>query len=305
MRKNIKVIVGLSLITTVVSISTVYANNQEGIVTATTLNIRTGPSTSYKAINQVKKNNRLEIIEQSKGWYKVILPNGKVGWGSGQYINTNENDSNNIVSMQGQKGQIKVSSNLNVRSGPSTSYSIVSKLKNDETVDLLEKANGWFKIKLSNGNRGWSSSDHIAVYNGASNDTDNNTNNSTEQSSKAQAIVEKAHEQLGKSYVWGAEGPNSFDCSGLVHHVYGENGIKTPRVSRDQYKVGGSVSKSNLQPGDLIFSSTDSSRRVTHVGIYVGDGKMIHAPNSKGVVKKVDMNTNYWNSVFVGAKRIL
>ncbi|MCR8746284.1 C40 family peptidase [Romboutsia lituseburensis] len=118
-------------------------------------------------------------------------------------------------------------------------------------------------------------------------------------------MVKKAHEQLGKPYVWGAEGSNSFDCSGLVHYVFGQNGIKTPRVSRDQYKVGKSVSKSNLQSGDLIFSSSDSSGRVTHVGIYVGDGKMIHAPNSKGVVKKVDVNTSYWKNTYVGAKRIL
>ncbi|WP_228104170.1 C40 family peptidase [Terrisporobacter mayombei] len=81
--------------------------------------------------------------------------------------------------------------------------------------------------------------------------------------------------------------------------------VQTPRVSRDQYKVGKSVSKSNLQPGDLIFSSTRSDGTVTHVGIYVGNSQMIHAPNSKSVVKKVDINNSYWNSVYVGAKRIL
>lgn len=65
------------------------------------------------------------------------------------------------------------------------------------------------------------------------------------------------------------------------------------------------MSKSNLQPGDLIFSSTNGSGRVTHVGIYVGEGKMIHAPNSKGVVKKVDINSSYWQKVYVGAKRMM
>lgn len=103
----------------------------------------------------------------------------------------------------------------------------------------------------------------------------------------------------------GAEGPNSFECSDLVHYVFGKHGVKTPRVSRNQYKVGKEVSKSNLQSGDLIFSSTSSDGRVTHVGIYVGNVKMIHAPNSKNVVKKVDINNSYWSSVYVGAKRLL
>ena len=79
--------------------------------------------------------------------------------------------------------------------------------------------------------------------------------------SKAQAIVKKFHEQLGKPYVWGAEGPNSFDCSGLVHYVYGQNGIKVPKSIRDQYKSGKLVNKSQLQPGDLNLSSTDGRSR--------------------------------------------
>ena len=111
--------------------------------------------------------------------------------------------------------------------------------------------------------------------------------------------------QLGKPYVWGAEGPNSFDCSGLTYYVYKQVGITLPRVSTAQYSVGRSVSWNNLQPGDLMFSSTDGSGRITHVGIYIGNGQMIHAPKPGDVVQKTSINNSYWKNAHVGAKRVL
>ncbi|MBO3444603.1 C40 family peptidase [Clostridium sp. CCUG 7971] len=311
--KNIKISAGLAIVGTAISIPYTYANNQEGIVNTSVLNIRTGPSTDYNVIYKAKKSEKVSIIENNNGWYKVKLSNGKLGWASSNYIkisqtNSNSNDTvqNNSVSLSGQKGKVNVSSKLNLRKEASTNSSIITKLSNGQVVDLLEKSNGWYKVKLSNGQVGWASSDYINLYKVESNNKPAESDNESKpQLNKVQAIVKKAHEQLGKSYVWGAEGPNSFDCSGLVHYVYGQHGIKTPRVSRDQYKAGKSVSQSNLQPGDLIFSSTDGSGRVTHVGIYVGEGKMIHAPNSKGVVKKVDINASYWQKAYVGAKRII
>lgn len=301
MRNDIKILAGLTIIGTTMSISNVYADSQYGIVHASALNIRSGPSTSYKVINKVSRNSKLEILEKINHWYKVRLSNGTIGWASADYISTTEDsqNSNTTENMSGKKGQVKVSTSLNVRSGASTKYSVVAKLRNKEIVDLLEKNSGWYKVRLSNKREGWVSSDYINIYTGS------DTSTTTNQTSKAQDIVKKAYEQLGKPYVWGAEGPNSFDCSGLVHYVFGQNGISTPRVSRDQYKFGKSISKSNLQPGDLIFSSTSSNKTVNHVGIYVGNGQMIHAPNSNGVVKKVDINTSYWNKVYVGAKRVI
>lgn len=310
--KNIKISAGLAIVGFAISIPYTYANNQEGIVNTSVLNIRTGPSTFYNVIYKAKKSEKVSILEKNNGWYKVKLSNGKLGWASSDYIkisqtnsNSNETVKNNPVSLSGQKGKVNVSSKLNLRKEASTSSSIITKLSNGQVVDLLEKNNGWYKVKLSNEQVGWASSGYINLYKIESNKPVEPDNGLKPQLNKVQEIVKKAHEQLGKPYVWGAEGPSSFDCSGLVHYVYGQHGIKTPRVSRDQYKVGKSISQSNLQPGDLIFSSTDGSGKVTHVGIYVGEGKMIHAPNSKGVVKKVDINSSYWQKSYIGAKRII
>jgi len=89
-----------------------------------------------------------------------------------------------------------------------------------------------------------------------------------------------ALQHLGKPYVWGATGPNSFDCSGLVCYVYAQIGVGLPRVTFDQVRCGRAVAPSGLAPGDLVFF-----RHNNHVGIYLGGGFFIHAPRTGDVVK--------------------
>lgn len=115
-------------------------------------------------------------------------------------------------------------------------------------------------------------------------------------------LVAEAKKHLGKKYVWGATGPNTFDCSGLTQYVFKQLGISIPRTSLAQSNSGKSVSKSNLQMGDLIFWKTTSAK-VGHVGMYVGNGQFIHAPNSKSVVKIDSLSNSYYSSRYVNARR--
>jgi peptidoglycan DL-endopeptidase CwlO len=121
---------------------------------------------------------------------------------------------------------------------------------------------------------------------------------------KALAAVQWALRQLGKSYLWGAEGPNHFDCSGLVWASYRSTGRTLPRVSRDQYEatLSTSVSRYALLPGDLLFFSSDPYNAATihHVGIYLGNGRMVHSPTTGDVVK---ISTVWW-SHFYAATRV-
>jgi peptidoglycan hydrolase-like protein with peptidoglycan-binding domain len=106
-------------------------------------------------------------------------------------------------------------------------------------------------------------------------------------SSPAATAVRYALAQLGKPYRWGAEGPNSFDCSGLVQTAYARAGIALPRVSRQQYGAGKLVRLRALQPGDLLFYARDTRDRRTiyHVGMYLGAGRMVEAPNPRAPVR--------------------
>jgi len=94
----------------------------------------------------------------------------------------------------------------------------------------------------------------------------------------AESYIESiAKSKLGKKYVWGGNGPFSYDCSGFTKEVFELNGIKIPRNSWKQAKVGIKVSKKNLRKGDLIFFNSKHHKGVNHVGIYLGHGKFIHA----------------------------
>ena len=89
-------------------------------------------------------------------------------------------------------------------------------------------------------------------------------------------MVAYAKQFLGTPYVYGGNGPNSFDCSGFTKYVYAHFGVTLNRTATDQLANGASVSKSQLQPGDLVFFKANTTKPVSHVGIYIGGGQMIH-----------------------------
>jgi cell wall-associated NlpC family hydrolase len=111
-----------------------------------------------------------------------------------------------------------------------------------------------------------------------------------------------AEKYLGVPYVYGGRSPKGFDCSGLVWYVYSQNGLKLPDSSWKQVKVGRKVEKSNLAPGDLVFFQ--SRGKIDHVGIYVGRGRMIHAPGRGRRVRMVSLGEKYYQSHYVTARRI-
>lgn len=116
-------------------------------------------------------------------------------------------------------------------------------------------------------------------------------------------VATLAKSQMGKQYQWGAQGPEKFDCSGLVYYVYGSLDVTLPRVSRDQAKHGLKIKKSELQPGDLVFFVI-SGKDINHVGIYVGGSRFIHAPRQYSPVRYDSLNNSWWRQRFKFGRRI-
>lgn len=112
-------------------------------------------------------------------------------------------------------------------------------------------------------------------------------------------IVANAERQLGMPYRYGGEGPDGFDCSGLVQYTHAQAGVQVPRVARAQHRYAQRVSLAMLKPGDLLFFRLTG--KTDHVGIYVGDGEFIHAPSSGKRVSRARLDNVYWRPRLVGA----
>ena len=128
-----------------------------------------------------------------------------------------------------------------------------------------------------------------ALDRAAQGDTGGDRPNVPAPTAAAQAALDAALSKLGSPYEWGATGPNQFDCSGLMLWAYKQAGITLPRSSREQSTYGAAVPRDQLQPGDLVFFYSP----VSHVGMYIGDGKMVHAPDTGDVVKISPLQSQY------------
>jgi len=118
-------------------------------------------------------------------------------------------------------------------------------------------------------------------------------------------IVDLATDMLGVTYRYGGHSPQKgFDCSGLVYYTHKQAGIKIPRTTRAQFRAVKQISYRSLEAGDLIFFNTKGNGIVSHVGIYLGDGKFIHAPSSGKRVSIANMNDRYWKHHYSGAGRL-
>lgn len=114
-------------------------------------------------------------------------------------------------------------------------------------------------------------------------------------------VANYAYNFLGRPYVYGANGPNAFDCSGFTSYVYRHFGVSLPRTASSQFSVGSAVSRNNLAPGDLVFFNTVGY--LGHVGLYIGGGDFIHAASS-GRVKISSLSEGYYRTRYAGARRV-
>ena len=161
---------------------------------------------------------------------------------------------------------------------------------------------GWYKIQ-NGGMTGYVSSDYMVTV------KDSVGSRSTAEAASSSAIgdqiVAYAKQFLGVPYVYGGNGPNCFDCSGFTKYVYAHFGVTLNRTATDQLANGTSVSKSQLQPGDLVFFRANTTKPVSHVGIYIGNGQFIHASTNTYSVQIDRLDTGYYAGVYVYGRHIL
>ena len=284
-----------------------YAYDVQGgtVTTSSSVNFRQEATTESESMGKLSDGTRVAILDEVDGWYKVAY-DGKVGFMSADYV-----ESQPIMNIE--CGGAKVTTSvLNMRSGPGTENSIVTKLYEGSVAKIIGINNAWFKVQY-NGNTGYISPDYVSVV-----PCENkavvtaSVNNSASSGSTASAngtrqqIIDYAATLLGCKYVYGGNTPSGFDCSGYVKYVFNHFGVSLSRTSASQYSGSVKIKKSELQVGDLVFfSQTSGSSRVGHVGIYVGGNQFIHAAAPGKGVRYDSLSDSYYSSHYIGSGRVL
>lgn len=268
------------------------------------LRLRSEANTDSSVLAYLPHHTQVDVLsELADGWYQVSY-NGTTGYVSGEYLTVSEDVAAAPVPQTAEpaaqasqpadeKVYIKVTEGpLNIRSGPGTDYDRVGSLSTGRTAEVVEKADGWYKIS-----NGYVCADYVTEIDAAAYEASY---------SKGQEIADFALQFKGYPYVHGGSSPKGFDCSGFTSYIYKQFGYSINRTCSGQLDNGTPVSMSELQPGDIvIFKKGNSSSRATHVGLYIGNNQFIHASTAKVGVIINNLSDYYYTTGFVGGRRIV
>lgn len=273
-----------------------------GVGTTTeALRVRESADMAATTLATAAKGESVLVLEDAgSGWYKVDYKSVQ-GYMSGEFLTVQTQADVKIG-----YGMVQTDgATLNLRSGAGTDFDKVAVLNNGAVVEIVGVDNGWYKVTY-NDTTGYASSDYmIAVKDSAGSRGSDAA--AAASSDLGQQLVDYAKNFMGIKYVWGGNGPNSFDCSGFTKYVYAHFGYTLNRTATDQLSNGSKVaSMSELQRGDLVFfNNGNTSKPVSHVGIYIGDGQFIHASTNAYQVQIDNLFSGYYSRVYVYGRHII
>lgn len=290
-------IVAFSTVSTVLLAVTALAADiavGAGCISGSSVRMRSSASTSSKIVTTLNKGTSVSILDKSNSdWYKISYA-GDTGYVSSDYL---------IVDQDGffTSAGVVTGNGVNVRSGASIDTSVVGTVSRKGTpVSVSGIVDGWYHVTCQYGTTGYIRSDLVDL-----------TEDSTSTSEQGSQIVSTAKKYLGTHYVYGGSSPHGFDCSGFTMYVYKQYGYSLPHTATGQWEsaVGKRVySSSALQSGDLVFfcdPSRSKGKACSHAGIYIGNGKFIHASSSRSGVIISSLSSNYYANYYVGGRHIV
>ncbi|NLM76508.1 MAG: SH3 domain-containing protein [Ruminococcaceae bacterium] len=282
-------------------------------VKAGSLYMRAGPSTDSTVLTKLSFGDTVLCIGENEAWMKV-QHEGRLG-----FLKT-EFTSKDMVFEPVNETVYVDAGTLRLREGPSTNEDILATLSKNDRLARTGIGNGWSQVKTSSGKTGYVSSEYLTKTapvirtttsgnSGSSSSSKPSSSSGTVYSGNAGKIVDLAYQALGVRYVYGSHSMSGMDCSGLTYWAYRQVGISVPRSSGSYYNAGSGVSYSNMRAGDVIAWDTrtrDGRTSISHVGIYVGNGNMIHASSRLGrVVVQNVREYQSWGCKIVTIRRFI
>jgi uncharacterized protein YgiM (DUF1202 family) len=267
-----------------------------GKVAVSALNVRQEPGTNGAVLATLSKGDTVVILEKSgDAWYHINF-NGTDGYVAAMYIT----DVGTVKNFNA--AGILAGEDIRMRSAPSASDPVLGTYQAGTVMSIIGINNGWYKVQY-NGLTGYIRSDFMTLTAESA-----VASAFSAASTEGQEIAEFARQYVGYKYIYGSASPKSggFDCSGLTYYVFKQFGYAISRTASQQYKNNGiSISKEDLQPGDLVFFSRNGGRSVTHVGLYYGDGMFVNASTESTGVILSSLDSSWYTKTWYGAKRII
>ena len=287
-------------LTVCLTVGAAAAGTSLGVATvdATALRLRETPSTNCSVLATAAVGDTVVVLDELDGWYKVNYK-AVEGYMSSEYLTLTKTADVTIG-----YGLVNATS-LNMRSGPGTTYGLVASIPGSAIVSIVGIENGWYKVTYGS-NNGYVLSDYLTITKESASSRGASSETVSSSSTAGEELVAYAKQFLGIKYVYGASCATAFDCSGFTQYVYKHFGYSINRTAASQTLNGISVSKANLQVGDLVFfRASGSSKAASHVGIYIGGNKFIHASSGGGEVKYNSLSDSWYAKTYVCARRIL
>lgn len=261
--------------------------------TNTSVNVRTGPSTSYPVVALLQAGVTLRTTGVTSGAWTQVIYDGVNRWMYSAYLTPGSGSGG-----AAETSQVRTTENLNMRTEGYLGATIVGVLPKDSIVDVTGETTDTYTQIVYQGQKVWISNKYIVPLGSGP----VQLGSTTTMTAKQKVLVDFVNAQVGKAYVWAAEGPDAYDCSGLTMMAYKQIGMSIPHYSGAQATLGTAVSRSDLKPGDLIFWFSP----ISHVSMYVGNGMMVHARNVKvGVVKQSVQSYIDGGAYYNRARRLL
>lgn len=291
------------------------------------VNVRSGPSTSDSVLGVAKKGQVFVTTGKCGEWYQIKF-NGNTGYIYRDYMQGSLlKYLANVQAAAPAKAQavpvsqtsvanvytVVEATSLNMRAEADGSSTVLKALPNGYFLTVNGYKDGWIEVTDDSDTRGYVKAEYISIKNGKK------PSNASAQAVitpieyhndgpvQATDVIEYSKQFIGTPYVWGGTSLTAgVDCSGFIYSVYNNFGIKLNRTSRDMFTQGTPIEKENLAPADLLFFNSGGDSAISHVAMYIGDGKYIHSTNGSGngvVISSLD--DAYSVKTYVGARRIL
>ena len=261
-------------------------------ITKNSVNMRAEPNTNCTIVAVLSMGDKLTATGETEGWKKITDSEGREGFVSAEFT------SESMVFIEKNDTVYITKNGVNLRQEPTAESKSLGLLSVNTRLTRIGFGDGWTRVKTSAGETGYVATGFLTATVPASyqagTTTDNGTSGEAETvNNSGNEIVDLAYSMLGVPYVWGSESRSGADCSGLIYYIYKQIGVTVPRSSSGYYDFGSAVTLSTMKPGDIIAMDTrrsDGKTSITHLGIYVGDGNMIHASSTKKEVVIANVN---------------